>query len=62
MKACERNGLIIRAVAGNSVALCPPLIITREEVDEMLDRLARALGRDLGPPEGRRIGCFVIHS
>ncbi|MBE1282695.1 MAG: aminotransferase class III-fold pyridoxal phosphate-dependent enzyme [Rhodobacteraceae bacterium] len=43
MKACERNGLIIRAVAGNSVALCPPLIITREEVDEMLDRLARAL-------------------
>ena len=42
-KACERNGLILRAVAGNSVALCPPLIITRDQVDDMLNSLSRGL-------------------
>jgi 4-aminobutyrate---pyruvate transaminase len=42
-KACEENGLILRAVAGNALALCPPLIITKEQVDDMLDRVARAL-------------------
>ncbi|UWQ90092.1 aminotransferase [Aliisedimentitalea scapharcae] len=43
MKACERNGLILRAVAGNSVALCPPLIITQSQVDDMLDSLSKGL-------------------
>jgi adenosylmethionine-8-amino-7-oxononanoate aminotransferase len=38
-KACEANGLIVRAVGGNAVALCPPIIITRAEVDDMLARL-----------------------
>jgi 4-aminobutyrate--pyruvate transaminase len=38
-KACEANGLILRAVAGNALALCPPIIITKEEVDEMLKRM-----------------------
>ncbi|WP_264212989.1 aminotransferase [Leisingera thetidis] len=42
-KACEANGLIIRAVAGNAVALCPPIIITRAEVDDMLARLKKAV-------------------
>lgn len=43
MKACEANNLILRAVAGNAVALCPPLIITKDEVDEMLKRLKVAI-------------------
>ncbi|MCF6431729.1 aminotransferase [Leisingera sp. MMG026] len=43
-KACEANGLILRAVAGNAVALCPPIIITKDEVDDMLARLKTAIG------------------
>jgi adenosylmethionine-8-amino-7-oxononanoate aminotransferase len=42
-KLCEENGLILRAVAGNAVALCPPLIITKAEVDEMLKRLKTSI-------------------
>jgi 4-aminobutyrate--pyruvate transaminase len=26
-------------VAGNALALCPPIIITKDEVDEMLKRM-----------------------
>ena len=40
--ACEREGLIIRALA-DSIGFCPPLIITEAEIDEMFDRFARAL-------------------
>ena len=32
----------VRAL-GNTVALCPPLIITREQVDEMIDGLHKGL-------------------
>jgi len=39
----QEHGLIVRAVAGSSVALCPPLIITEAQVDEILDSLGRAL-------------------
>ncbi|MGR3615353.1 MAG: aminotransferase [Paracoccaceae bacterium] len=42
-KACEKRGLILRAVAGNSLAFCPPLIITKEQVDDMLNIVAPAL-------------------
>ncbi|WP_420005754.1 aminotransferase [Arenibacterium sp. LLYu02] len=38
VKACQNEGLILRAVAGNALAFCPPLIITKAEVDEMLKR------------------------
>jgi len=36
---CQDNGLIVRNVAGNALALCPPLIITRDQVDEIVDKL-----------------------
>jgi 4-aminobutyrate--pyruvate transaminase len=36
---CQHNGLIVRNVAGNALALCPPLIINREQVDEIVDKL-----------------------
>jgi 4-aminobutyrate--pyruvate transaminase len=39
---CEAHGLIIRSLM-DSVAFCPPLIITESEIDEMFDRFARAL-------------------
>src|SRR6185369_4984710 len=43
----QEEGLITRAVAGDNVALCPPLIISPEEIDEMFGRLARALDKTL---------------
>jgi adenosylmethionine-8-amino-7-oxononanoate aminotransferase len=45
-KSCEENGLIIRAM-GNSIAFCPPLIITEAQVDEMVTKLGRALDATL---------------
>ena len=38
----EAHGLISRAL-GDSMALCPPLIISESEIDEMFDRLEKAL-------------------
>ena len=38
----QEHGLIVRAM-GDTVALCPPLIITAEEIDEMLRRFGKAL-------------------
>jgi 4-aminobutyrate--pyruvate transaminase len=38
----QEHGLIVRAMA-DTVALCPPLIITAEEIDEMLRRFGKAL-------------------
>jgi 4-aminobutyrate--pyruvate transaminase len=42
MGRCEENGLIVRAL-GDSVALCPPLIITEDQVDEVFTKLTKAL-------------------
>ena len=46
-KAAEDNGLIIRPLGGNRVALCPPLIIQEQHVDEIIDKLGRALDSTL---------------
>jgi 4-aminobutyrate--pyruvate transaminase len=44
---CEEEGLILRFLAGDVLSLCPPLVITAQELDEMFDRLTRALDRTL---------------
>jgi 4-aminobutyrate--pyruvate transaminase len=36
------NGLVVRA-AGDTLAICPPLIINDGEIDQLFDRLALAL-------------------
>jgi len=41
----HEEGLIVRALGADSVAVCPPLVITEEEIGEMFDRLERALDR-----------------
>jgi len=46
-QACESHGLILRAMGGNSVALCPPLIITEAQVDELVTKLGKALDETL---------------
>ncbi len=43
----EAEGLIVRAVAGDVLTLCPPLVIGAGEVDELFDRLTRALDTTL---------------
>jgi adenosylmethionine-8-amino-7-oxononanoate aminotransferase len=46
-RACEKHGMIVRAMSGNSVALCPPLIITRAQIDELVEKLGKALAETL---------------
>jgi len=44
---CQDNGLLIRAVSGNCIAFCPPLIITNEQVDEMIEMFSTSLDQTL---------------
>ncbi len=39
---CIRNGLMVRAVR-DSLVMCPPLIVTREEIDRIVDTIERSL-------------------
>jgi 4-aminobutyrate--pyruvate transaminase len=47
VRLAEEEGLIVRAVIGDTVTVCPPLIISADETDELFGRLARALDRTL---------------
>ena len=46
-KAAEDNGLIIRPLGGNRVAVCPPLIIETSHVDELIEKFGAALNLTL---------------
>ena len=46
---CRDHGLIVGRAGGgrrygNTITLCPPLVITRAECDRIVDTLDRALG------------------
>ena len=43
----QDEGLIVRHLASDTVSLCPPLIISPQQLDEMFERLQRALDRTL---------------
>ncbi len=43
----ETEGLIVRSVLGDVLTLCPPLVISAAEIDELFDRLTRALDKTL---------------
>jgi 4-aminobutyrate--pyruvate transaminase len=43
----EAEGLIVRSVLGDVLTLCPPLIISPAETDDLFDRLTRALDKTL---------------
>lgn len=49
--ACQQfaqdEGLVTRAIFANTMAFCPPLIITKQEIDEMLNRFEKALAKTL---------------
>src|SRR5215467_6268457 len=50
--AAQAEGLIVRALFGDIVSLCPPLIISAQELDLMFERLTRALDRTLAWAKG----------
>jgi 4-aminobutyrate--pyruvate transaminase len=47
VRFAEEEGLIVRFLIGDTVSICPPLIITPAEIDELFARLTRALDRTL---------------
>jgi 4-aminobutyrate--pyruvate transaminase len=47
VRFAEEEGLMVRFLVGDGVSLCPPLVITPAEIDELFDRLSRALDRTL---------------
>ena len=53
----EQEGLIVRPLLGERFALCPPLVITEDEITELVARLGKALDRtlDWAVAEGIRI-------
>ena len=53
--ARQAHGLIIRNM-GDRIAICPPLIITEAEIDELFDRLHKAF--DAALTEMRAEGYF----
>ena len=46
MERCLDHGLILRAL-GDTMAFCPPLIVTESDVDEILERFGRGLDETL---------------
>ena len=42
MHFCQERGLIVRAI-GDVIALCPPFIVTPQDVDEIFTKLERGL-------------------
>lgn len=44
-RLAEEEGVLCRAVGGDTIALCPPLIIDGAEINAMFDCVARALDR-----------------
>jgi 4-aminobutyrate--pyruvate transaminase len=40
---CLEQGLILRPLPGDVVGICPPLVIEEHEIDQLFDRLERAL-------------------
>jgi 4-aminobutyrate--pyruvate transaminase len=43
------------SLAGDTLSVCPPLIITAQELDEMFDRLGRAHDRTLDWAGGEKL-------
>ena len=43
--ACLEEGLVVRALPGDTIAICPPLIIDESQIDELVEKLSRGLDR-----------------
>ena len=45
MNMAAEDGLFVRALAGDVIGVCPPLIISEKEIDDLFDRLERTLAK-----------------
>jgi 4-aminobutyrate--pyruvate transaminase len=45
---CQAHGLLLRPLPGDSIGICPPMIITEPEIDLLFDRLRAGLDDSLG--------------
>ena len=43
----EEEGVIVRPLLGDRIAICPPLVIKTEEIEELFARMSRALDKGL---------------
>jgi 4-aminobutyrate--pyruvate transaminase len=44
---CQDEGIIVRPLINDRIALCPPLVISEAEITELFDRLERGLNKTL---------------
>lgn len=44
---CQDEGIIVRPLLSDRIALCPPLIIQEQEIDELFNRFRRGLDKTL---------------
>ncbi len=44
---CQEEGVIVRSLLGDRIALCPPLVITESEIDELFARVQRGFAHGL---------------
>jgi 4-aminobutyrate--pyruvate transaminase len=49
----QADGLILRSLVGDTLSLSPPLIISPQQIDELFERLKRALDRTLDWAQGQ---------
>ncbi len=50
-KRAQEHGLLVRALGSTSIGICPPLIITERQIDELVDSLGAALDETLSYAE-----------
>jgi 4-aminobutyrate--pyruvate transaminase len=43
MGRAQQHGLLIRALPGDAVAVCPPLVVKEDEIDMIIERFGKAL-------------------
>ena len=43
MSGFQKHGVILRALPGDIIGFCPPLIVSEAEIDDMFDRIESGL-------------------
>jgi 4-aminobutyrate--pyruvate transaminase len=59
--AAQAEGLIVRHLAGDTISLCPPLVISTQELGLLFERLGRALDKTLAWASSQRLVTTADH-
>jgi len=59
--AAQAEGLIVRHLSGDTVSLCPPLVISAQELGLLFERLGRALDKTLSWASSERLVTATDH-